>query len=130
SRSLPFLVVLATTTCGGKSEYVSPTVPQGPPPFIGPGGPVEPAVSGIPSASAPGPLPQPAGPPAPLTVFKTQSSSECIAKNFKVQPRYTRVLAASAGDKPPGKVSVGKLDLESPADGPAEELPVTKAFKS
>jgi hypothetical protein len=122
-------VVLAATTCGGNAQNTSPAGPQGPPPFFGPSGLVATDVAPTASvtvttvASAP-------GPPAPLTFFKTQDSSEWVAKNFKVQRSYARVLAVYAGDKPPTRVTVDRIDLEAAAAGPAEELPVTAAFKT
>ena len=131
ARNLPLLVALTAAACGSNPQFVSSPAPQGPPPFIGPSGPGEPAASGSPSAGGPVIPPPPAGPPAPLTFFKTQESSDWIARNFKLQARYSRVIAVYTGDKPPQKVTVGKLDLEGPSgSGPTEELAVTVAVKT
>ena len=83
------------------------------------------------SPAATGPVIAPAGPPAPLVFYKTQDSSDWIARNFKLQARYTRVIAVYSGAVPPAKVMVPRLDLESPTgSGPTEELAVTLAVKT
>jgi len=132
ARTVPLLVALAAVTaaCGPNPQFVSPTQPLGPPPFIGPPGQGEPAATGPPS-SAPPPAPLP-GPPAPLVFYKTQDSSDWIAHNFKVQARYARVILVSSTAPSPARVTVSKLDLAGlPASGaPTEELPVTLAVKS
>jgi hypothetical protein len=140
-RKLPLLlVVLATATCGENAQYLSPAAPQGPPPFIGPSGVVASDVAGAPSVTVTTVASSPPGPPSPLTFFKTQDSSEWVAKNFKVQKSYARILAVYSGDRPPTRVPVDRLDLEAAASssvggtpatlGPVEELPVTAAFKT
>jgi hypothetical protein len=129
ARNLTLMLVLAATACGPDPQFVSPAAPQGPPPFIGPPGTGEPAASNAASETAPAP-PSP-GSPAPLTFYKTLDSSDWVAHNFKVQQRYARVIAVYTGDKPPAKVTVGKLDFNAPgSNGPAEELTVTLAVKT
>lgn len=134
-RLSPLVAALCVAACSGNSEYVSPTTPQGPPPFIGPTGVTQASPGEVPTgAPTGGAVLAPAGPPAPLTFFKTQDSSEWVARNFKVQPRYTRVLVVYSGAEPPAKVAVSKLDLESAGQvggpGPTEELKVDRSFKT
>jgi hypothetical protein len=130
ARSSILLVALCAAACGPNPQFVSSPTPQGPPPFIGPSSAGDPAASGAapektPTASLP------PGPPAPLAFYKTQDSSAWVAKNFQIQARYTRVIAVYSGDAAPRKVTVPKLDLESPSgNGPGEELPVTLAVKT
>jgi hypothetical protein len=129
-RSLVALLALFAGACGSNPSYVSPSAPVGPPPFFGPPGTgATAAASNAPNATPP---PPPAVEPASLTFYKTQSSSDWVAHNFKVQAKYARVIAVYSGDKPPAKVSVRKLDLDSATEsaGPAEELPVTLAVKT
>ena len=82
--------------------------------------------------AAASPTPRAPPPPAPLTFYKTQDSSDWIAHNFKVQAKYARVIAVYSGDKPPSTVTVGRLDLDAPSAGraPVEVLPVTLAVKT
>ncbi len=126
-RSIP-LLALAAVACSSNPPYVSPTAPEGPPPFIGPGvGEPVPTTGGSPVAPA---APAP-GQPAPLTFYRTQDSSDWIAHNFKPQAKYARVIAVYSGDKPPSKVTVSKLDLDAVAGSvPTEELAVTLAVKT
>src|SRR5262249_13718341 len=67
--------------------------------------------------------------PQPVTFYRTTESNDWVAKNFKVQARYTRVIAVYTGDKAPQKVSVVRLDLNAPPGAPqvSEELPVALA---
>jgi hypothetical protein len=144
ARNLTLLVSLAAATgaaCGSNPQIVSPTAAQGPPPFIGPSGPssaAAPSGSSGPGSSAPpsSGAPRLPGQPTPLTFYRTQDSSDWIAHNFKIQPRYTRVIAVYTSDPPPTKVAVSKLDFEAAGtfggntSGPTEDLPVTLAVKS
>jgi hypothetical protein len=126
ARKLTLLLMLAAASCSD-GGFVSPTTAQGPPPFIGPPTTDAPTGSASPSITGAG-LPSE---PTALVFYKTQSSSDWIAHNFKLQPRYTRVLLVYPGDKPPpARVSVPRLDLDTVQTGLADELPVTLSFKT
>jgi hypothetical protein len=119
---------LSTAGCGAGHNFVSPVVPQELSPFQAPGdivqGPVPdgPAAPGVPDAAP--------GKPQSLSFYKTQESSDWVAHTFKVQSKYARVIAVTAG-APPATVSVGTLDLKGrPAAGAPVELPVTLTVKT
>jgi hypothetical protein len=113
------LAALGAASCGPAHDFTSATVPQGPPPFFGPQGMTS-AVSAPGDVGAPPPGQSASPVPTPLTFFKTQDSSEWVARVFKVQATYARVIAVSADGKAPPTVSVGKLDLNAP---PGPEVP-------
>lgn len=124
--SLALLAVTAPA-CGAAHDFVSPTGPVGPAPFLGPSGP---------SVPAPTETPDPAPPPAPVTpralsFFRTQDSSEWVARAFEIQAKYTRVIVVSPDGKAPEKITTGKLDLNGPPgiEG-AVELQVDLAVKT
>jgi hypothetical protein len=111
--------------CAGR-EFVSPATEQGPPPFIGP---PEPGDTAAPAASA-APVAAPVE-AAPLAFHRTQESTEWVARAFKIQARYARVIAVYTGPKAPATVTVGKLDLAAPPGGEAAaELKVDLAVRS
>lgn len=120
--------ILSTAGCGAGHNFVSPTVAQQPPAFKGPGYiPQTSAVDGPSSPAAPEALP---GKPQSLTFYKTQDSSDWVAHTLKVQPKYARVIAVTAGAAP-AKVTVGALDLKAgPANQVPVELPVTLTVKT
>lgn len=119
---------LSTAACGGGHNFISATVAQEPAPFTQPmeilaaargNAALAPAISSAPSAQA-----------QPPTFYKTQSSSDWVSHTFKVQSKYTRVIAVTAGASP-AKVTVGTLDLQAgPAHEAQVELPVTLTVKT
>jgi hypothetical protein len=120
--------VFSSAGCGAGHNFVSPTVAQEPAPFQAPGDiPLTPTPD---VSSAPGPREAPPSKPQALTFFKTQDSSEWVDHTFKVQSKYERVIAVTAGAAP-ATVSVGVLDLKGgPASGAPVELPVTLTVKT
>jgi hypothetical protein len=124
--ALALAAAVATAGCSSR-QFVSPTVEQGPPPFIGPPRPSEnptPVESAQPSAA-------PAQNQESLSFYRTQDSNDWVKHYFKVQEAYSRVIAVSASGKAPAKVTVGKLDLNAgPAREKPMELPVTAAVKT
>ena len=112
--------------CSG-SGYVSPTVEQGPPPFVGP-----PSRDAAPSAAASSRVLPPAADVTPLSFHRTRDSNDWVARAFRVQaqpPPGGRVIAVSAGE-PPARVRLPPLDLERRGSGVPVDLPVTVAVKT
>src|SRR4051794_36173656 len=103
AKALLGAAVLVGAHCAGY-DYVSPTTEQGPPPFIGPPA-AGPTVSASTAARATRPPPPPPGEaPPPLAFFRTRDSREWVARTFRLQPRYARVVAVHASGDPPTKV--------------------------
>ena len=119
---------LSTAGCGAGHNFVSSTVAQEPAAFKGPGDiPPRPAVDG---PSSPGVSEALSGKPQSLTFHKTQDSSDWVAHTLKIQSKYARVIAVTAGAAP-AKVTVGTLDLKAgPANQVPVELPVTLTVKT
>jgi hypothetical protein len=121
-------ITLSTAACGGGHEFISATVAQGRAPFSPPLEFRDAAHGGdVPAQASAGPSSGRA--PAPV-FYKTQSSSDWVAHTFKVQAKYARVIAVTAGAAP-AKVTVGTLDLQAgPAHETQVELPVTLTVKT
>jgi hypothetical protein len=123
----PFALALVLLTGCSAHNFVSSSVEQGPPPFLGPDGEVV-------AASADGGAPEPpvAPPPPskePPVFVRTQDANEWVTKTFKVQSAYARVLVVSPDGKAPEKISAGKLDLNGASGSEAAaELKVDRAF--
>jgi hypothetical protein len=120
------VAALAANACSSHN-FVSPTVDQGPPPSVGQLAPAE--------AAAPGASPLPAALPKPgaasLTFHKTQDSSDWVSRAFKVQAKYSRVIAVNATGAAKATVTVGKLDLNAgPQRQPSVELSVNATVKT
>jgi hypothetical protein len=114
--------------CGAGHDFVSSTVPQEPAPFIAPID-IPPTPVGD-NVAAPGTLDAPPVKAQALTFYKTQSSSDWVDHTFKVQSKYARVIAVTAGT-PPTTVTVGTLNLNAGPNGEAPvELPVTLTVKT
>ncbi|MEO7331179.1 MAG: right-handed parallel beta-helix repeat-containing protein [Minicystis sp.] len=127
--ALVVAAALLGTACENSYTFVSPTTPQGPPPFVGPPRGAEPE-SPSPAVVAPKEAPPPSKPEA-LTFFKTQSSAEWVQHNFHLQKTYARVIVVDASGSPPTKITTGQLDLEAgPANEAPLELDVTLSVKS
>ena len=102
-------VAFSTAGCGVGHNFVSPVVAQEPRSFQAPGDIVQGPIPDGPSApGVPDALP---GKPQSLSFYRTQDSSDWVAHTFKVQSKYGRVIAVTAG-APPTTVSVGTLDLK------------------
>ena len=120
--------VFSSAGCGAGNNFVSPTVAQEPAPFISP---IDiPSTPTGENVAAPGTLDAPPVKAQALTFYKTQSSSDWVDHTFKVQSKYARVIAVTAG-APPATVTVGTLDLNAGPNGEAPvELPVTLTVKT
>ncbi len=119
---------LATAACGEAHNFTSATVAQEPAPFTPPTEFLTAARSN--AAPAPASSSAPSAPAQAPTFYKTQDSSDWVAHTFKVQSKYARVIAVTAGAAP-AKVTVGMLDLQAgPAHEAAVELPVTLTVKT
>jgi len=123
------LTALAGASCQSSHRFISPTVDQGPPPFIGP------AQIGASSDKVPSEKvgDAPAKPKVePPAFVKTQDSNEWVRRSFKVQTKYARVIAVSAGETAPTKISVRAIDLNAPFEKkyPEEQLTVDASVKT
>jgi len=119
---------LSTAACGEGHNFVSASVAQGRAPFTAPpmflDGARANAASAQASSSAAAVRAQ-----APA-FYKTQDSSDWVTHTFKVQAKYARVIAVTAGAAP-AKVTVSALDFQAgPAHAPPVELPVTLTVKT
>ena len=124
--AVAFVLALAAAGCEDGHQFISPKTEQGIPGFEGPPPPT--ASPEVPDFIESGPIEA-----KPLTFFKTQDSSEWVARAFKVQARYARVIAVEPDGKPQAKVSVPRLDLNAApgaAAASAEELPVTLTVRT
>ncbi len=127
--ALVLVSALLGTACGNTYNFVSPTTPQGPPPFVGPPRPLEPETP--PAAVVTPKIEAPPSKPEALTFFKTQSSAEWVKHNFHLQKTYARVIVVDPSGSPPAKITTGQLDLEAgPASQAPLELDVTLSVKT
>lgn len=117
---------LALVGCGPSHAFVSPTVEQGPPPYIGPEAPEGSASPGMPRVGPTGPIV-----PQPLTFFRTQDSNEWVTRSFKVQSTPARVIAVYAGPAAPTRVAAPRVDLNGfPGGDPVVDMKVDLAVRS